>query len=107
MCKHEKWTALILIASLILGLTVVSCRTPAGRSTGQVIDDGTITTEVKAKLLEQSMLKGMAISVQTFEGKVTLIGAVDTPEQKSAAEQTARSVKGVTGVNNNLEIKKK
>ena len=86
---------------------MVSCRTPAGRSTGQVVDDGTITTQVKAKLLEQSVLKGMAISVQTFSGKVTLTGAVDTPEQRKAAEETARSVKGVTGVNNNLEIKKK
>ncbi len=107
MCKQEKSTTLILIASLILILTVVSCRTPAGRSTGQVIDDGTITTELKAKLLEQSILKGLAISVQTFEGKVTLTGAVDTPEQRRAAEETVGSVKGVTGVNNNLEIKKK
>jgi osmotically-inducible protein OsmY len=48
----------------------------------------------------------MAISVQTFSGKVTLTGAVDTPEQRRAAEETAKSVKGVTGVNNNLEIKK-
>ncbi len=104
---YKKKTRIVLILLLVFLLTVVSCRTPAGRSTGQVVDDATITTEVKAKLLEQSILKGMAISVQTFEGRVTLIGAVDTPEQKSAAEQTARGVRGVTGVNNNLEIKKK
>ncbi len=103
----NKKTWIILILSLALVLTVVSCRTPAGRRTGPVVDDATITSEVKAKLLEESILKGLAISVQTFQGRVTLIGAVDTPEQKRAAEQTARSVKGVTGVNNNLEIKKK
>ncbi len=106
MYNRKAWTIMIM-ASFLIAVVAISCRTPAGRSAGQVVDDGTITTEVKAKLLEQSVLKGMAISVQTFSGKVTLIGAVDTPEQKRAAEETAKSVRGVTGVNNNLQIKKK
>ena len=53
MRMGEKCITLILLASLILTLTIISCRAPAGRSTGQVVDDSTITTEVKARLPEQ------------------------------------------------------
>ncbi len=91
----------------MLMLTLSACRTPAGRTSGEVVDDTTITTKVKAKLYEESILKGMAISVNTFEGNVTLNGAVDTEEQKDRAEAIAKSVYGVTKVNNLLMIKKK
>jgi hyperosmotically inducible protein len=84
-----------------------SCQTPAGRSAGQVIDDGTITTKVKAKLFDESILRGFAISVQTFEGTVTLTGAVETEEQKEKAGQIAASTEGVKKVNDLLTIKKK
>jgi hyperosmotically inducible protein len=72
-----------------------------------VIDDGTITTKVKAKLFDESILRGFAISVQTFEGTVTLTGAVGTEEQKEKAGQIAASTEGVKKVNNLLTIKKK
>lgn len=72
-----------------------------------MIDDGTITTKVKAKLFDESILRGFAISVQTFEGTVTLTGAVETEEQKEKAGQIAASTEGVKKVNNLLTIKKK
>ena len=89
-------------------LTILSgCQTPAGRTTGEVVDDATITTEVKAKLLADDLTKGIAVTVQTFEGTVTLIGAVDTREQMNKAGQIARSVKGVRKVDNRLTLKTK
>jgi hyperosmotically inducible periplasmic protein len=100
----RKWIALSL-AGLML-ITLFACATPAGRSAGQVIDDSTITTKVKALILEDSFMKGLAISVTTFSGKVTLTGGVETAAQKRKAEEIARGVEGVTGVNNTLEIKK-
>ncbi len=51
------------------------------------------------------LLKGFSISVRTFAGKVTLIGAVDDSEQKKQGEARAGSVHGVVGVNNLLETK--
>ena len=93
----------LLLAVLAL---VTACQTPAGRSAGQVVDDGTITTEVKAKLLNDGVTKGIAVSVETFQGQVTLTGAVDTPQQKDKAGQIAASVKGVKKVNNLLNLKK-
>ena len=94
--------AIVLIAALLS-----ACQTPAGRSAGEVVDDATITSEVKAKLLEDSVTKGIAITVQTFEGTVTLIGAVDNRDQVHRATQIARSVKGVKKVDNRLQLKTK
>ena len=102
---QKKWIGILCV--LIIVISAISCRTPAGRSAGQVIDDATITTKVKAKLFDDGFLKGLAISVQTFEGTVTLTGAVNTVEQKTRAESIASSIEGVASVNNNLKIKKK
>jgi hyperosmotically inducible protein len=62
-------------------------------------------TKVKAKLFDDSMVKGLAISVETFEGEVTLTGAVDTQTERQRAEYLAGTVIGVRGVNNLLKVK--
>ncbi len=94
-----------ILAAFFVSL-LVACSTPAGRTAGEVIDDGTITTKIKSELLANNITKGLAVSVQTFEGAVTLTGAVDTPEQRKAAEDVARNVKGVKKVNNLIQLKK-
>ncbi|MEJ2685570.1 MAG: BON domain-containing protein [Candidatus Sulfobium sp.] len=70
-----------------------------------MVDDATITTKVKAKLFDESILRGFAISVNTFEGTVTLTGAVKTEEQKVKAGKIAGSTEGVRNVNNLLKVK--
>lgn len=86
-------------------MALAACQTPAGRSAGDVVDDASITTQVKAKLLEDDITRGFAVSVQTFEGTVTLIGAVDTRAQIERAGSIAASVKGVRAVDNRLKLK--
>ena len=95
----------VLIGAAIL-FSLWSCQTPAGRSVGQVVDDATITTKVKGKIFGDSILKGFAISVETFEGEVTLTGRVDNLHNKEKAEKLARSTAGVRKVNNLIKIKK-
>ncbi|MDY6953978.1 MAG: transporter, partial [Thermodesulfobacteriota bacterium] len=56
------------VVVLAIVVAVAACSTPAGRSPGQVIDDATITTKVKAKLYKDDVLKGFAVSVHTFKG---------------------------------------
>jgi hyperosmotically inducible protein len=92
------------VVGILLVLAVVACQTPAGRTTGDVVDDATITTKVKAKLIDDSRLSGFAISVSTFKGEVTLTGAVDSDEARVHASEVARSVHGVKRVNNLLKI---
>lgn len=100
----RKAIAGLLTVVFILSLCV-ACRTPAGRTSGQVVDDSAITSEVKTKLLADSVTQGLAISVQTFEGQVTLTGAVDNEAQKTRAAQIARQVNGVKKVNTLIQVK--
>ncbi len=97
----------VLVLTVLFVSVLSSCTTPAGRTAGEVVDDTTITTKVKAKLFKDSILKGFAISVTTFEGEVTLTGAVDTEAEKKRAESIALSTAGVKKVNNLLKVKRK
>lgn len=69
---------------------------------GNVIDDATLTTKVKAALLADEQVKGTQINVDSSNGTVTLSGAVGTPAHKQRAEQLAMNVEGVRTVRNNL-----
>lgn len=90
---------------LIMLSSLIACQTPAGRTTGEVVDDATITTRVKTALFADEMVSGFAISVDTFEAQVTLTGAVDNEQQRVRAGNIAGSVTGVSTVNNLLNIK--
>ncbi len=98
-------SVIVLFVCASMLCAVCSCTTPAGRTTGQVVDDGTITTKVKAKLLNDDLLRGFAISVSTFEGEVTLTGAVNSEQAKDKAGFFARNTFGVRKVNNLIKIK--
>ena len=95
----------VMLCCVALAFAMAGCTTPAGRSTGEVVDDGTITTKVKTRLLADSFLTGLSISVETFQGEVTLTGAVNTPGQRDLAEKIARETRGVRKVNNLLKVK--
>jgi hyperosmotically inducible protein len=103
MSKSKVLTTILLCAALLF--YIWGCTTPAGRTAGQVLDDSTITTKVKAKIFGDSILKGFAISVKTFEGEVTLIGAVNNEKERKKAAQLARSTAGVRKVHNLIKIK--
>lgn len=79
----------------------------ADQSVGRVIDDGVITTEVKAKLIADSRTDAYKINVDTKQGVVQLTGFVDSTDQKQAAGEVARTVNGVKEVRNDLEIRQK
>lgn len=103
MQKVKVFTVVVLCLGLVFGL--MSCRTPAGRTAGEVVDDGTISTTVKARLFDDPLMSGFAISVDTFQGEVTLTGAVDSVKAKNRAGDLAAGVYGVKRVNNLIKIK--
>lgn len=100
----KQWIDISLVL-IMLVFALGACRTPAGRTTGEVVDDSTITTKVKSQILGEDILRGLAIDVDTFEGNVTLTGAVKTEAQKERAEELAKNVYGVKKVNNLLTIR--
>ncbi|EDP46512.1 BON domain-containing protein [Rickettsiella grylli] len=75
-------------------------------STGQYVDSSVITLKVKSKLLADPTVKGLAISVSSYKGQVKLTGFADNWSQKQKAGMLAKQVEGVTGVTNNIVVKK-
>ena len=73
---------------------------------GNKIDDGIISGKVKAALLDDANIKSFDIAVVTRKGEVQLSGFVDNQVQIDRAIQVAGGVEGVTGVSNQMSIKK-
>ena len=71
----------------------------------RVTADSTITTKVKTKFLAESGIPSTKISVETYEGTVTLTGAVESKEQIAHAAKVAAGVSGVKKVENRLTAK--
>ena len=61
---------------------------------------------MKAKVFNDNIMREVGISVDTFEGNVTLTGAVENENQRESATAIVKSVYGVRKVNNLLMIKK-
>jgi len=78
-----------------------------GETAGQYVDDSTITTSVKAKLVADKVVNVTRIDVDTTNRVVSLNGVVESPEQKTRAEQLAMQVGGVRRVDNNLQIQRR
>ena len=68
------------------------------------IDDATITAQVNAGLAKDPDLSALKINVDTVNGKVTLNGPAPTTVARDRAETIAKSVTGVTSVNNQLVV---
>jgi len=74
------------------------------RTVGSWVDDVMISSRVKSKLIASSDVKSGDIDVSSSQGVVTLIGRVSSQAIKIEAERIARTVKGVTNVNNELLV---
>ena len=79
----------------------------SSRGYGDVVDDATITAEVKSKLLWSKHTEGMDTKVETNAGKVELSGTVATKQAKQQAEKLAKNTDGVRSVANNLKVSDK
>lgn len=103
-----KICALTVLCSSGLGLATLTtgcAATPTKESTGEFVDDSTITAKVKAALMKNDVVKSSDVSVETFKGTVQLSGFVDNSAQKYTAAEVARGVKGVRDVENKITVK--
>ena len=74
-------------------------------SVGQYVDDATITTQVKAKFVENKEVAASSIKVETLNGTVQLSGFAKNADEKSTAESIARRVNGVKSVKNDILVR--
>ena len=70
---------------LILAMIAGCASTRTQESTGQYVDDSTITAKVKSAIFDDPALKVFDISVETFKGVVQLSGFVNSAEIRSRA----------------------
>jgi osmotically-inducible protein OsmY len=71
---------------------------------GMRVTDLEIRADLNEKLAMSQALQGQSIQANVQDRTVTLAGRVETPAQKTGAEQLARSVPNVVDVVNNLEV---
>jgi osmotically-inducible protein OsmY len=102
--KHTRAIAF----AILTGVTLVStgCAVMRGQTdTATYVDDRTITTAVKAKLIEDKRTGGLSINVDTLNGAVALSGFAKSQMEKDAAGQIASTTRGVREVRNNLIVR--
>lgn len=81
--------------SVVNNITVVP---PVTRSDVQIRDD------IKTALLTDPATDSYEVSVSVEDGAVTLSGQVDSLAERMLAEKVAKGVRGVTAMENNIEV---
>jgi len=109
MPARNKKAILMICTVLTVGLipaTWLGCAATATReSTGEYIDDSTVTAKVKTALVKDPVVSALAVTVETYKGVVQLSGFVNTSAEKIQAEAVTRGVYGVKSVTNSLVVK--
>lgn len=99
-------SALVAIVSAAALLTLPGCAVTRGQSTvGAYVDDATITTQIKARMVENKQVDAISIKVETLNGTVMLSGFAKSSTEKATAESIARGVNGVKSVRNELVVR--
>ena len=77
----------------------------AADTTARALNEGALTTKIKAKMALDDSVKALDINVDTQGSTVTLRGWVSTEAQRQRALQLARETNGVTQVVDRLEVR--
>jgi hyperosmotically inducible protein len=101
--KSSTFSLIVLLMATPV-VSIVGCTSLTGQTAGQYVDDRTITTTVKAKLVADKAANLTRVDVDTTNRVVSLNGIVQSREHKVRAEQLAMQVSGVREVKNNLQI---
>jgi hyperosmotically inducible protein len=91
--------------AVVKGATIAADKTKEGLSkSGEVMTDGWITTRVHERFVDEDLLKGSDISVDTDHHVVTLKGTVTGRAGRARASAVALKTEGVHRVVNRLTI---
>jgi hyperosmotically inducible protein len=91
----------------MLAATMVAFAGPAfaeSKSVGEHVDDGAITADVKAHLLDAKGVPSGDVNVEVYKGVVLLSGFVTDNAAKAGAETAAKEAKGVVKVHNAITV---
>lgn len=92
-----------LSIAVVMGL-LMGCQSMTGQTTGEYVDDASVTAAVKTKLANQQPSSLSRVEVETVKGVVHLMGVAKTEVDKAEAARLAKQVKGVKRVDNDLTV---
>jgi len=72
----------------------------------KAIQEGTISSKIKAKMALDDLVKASEVSVETEGAIVTVSGTVDTAAQRDRVLQLARETDGVADVVDRLQVRR-
>jgi hyperosmotically inducible periplasmic protein len=79
--------------------------TPPPRTMGEVIDDASITAQVKSALLTHRSTSAIKTKITTRDGVVMVSGEAKNQAEKDLVSKLVNDIKGVKSVVNNMEVK--
>jgi len=85
-------------------MTIATSPVAAGQTTGDKIDDASITAQVKSSLLSHHSTSAIHTGVSTTDGVVTVTGIAKNDAEKSLVTKLATDINGVTSVINNMTV---
>jgi hyperosmotically inducible protein len=99
-----KFVGVFLLAAALLMSASSHAADMSTDTTGEYLDDATITTKVKASFAKDKWVQGRDISVRTDHGVVDLTGTVGSAKESNRASALATKIGAVKAVHNNLKI---
>ncbi len=103
MNLRTPFAAFVAAAALVV---MSGCAVTRGQeSAGAYVDDASITTTVKTKMVEDKNVDASAIKVETLNGEVMLSGFAKNSTEKNTAENIAMKVHGVKSVKNQIVVR--
>lgn len=99
--------AVLLAGSLLSACAATAPGTARGGWAGEEenVEDASLGTDVRLALIEKLGFDALGVNVDTAGGRVFLTGGVEKRATQELAEEVARSVPGVTKVENRLSLK--
>jgi len=86
-------TAVVLLAS--------GCNLIKGKeTTGQYVDDATLSTRAKAALVKDSTVSATDFDIEVYKGNVTLTGVAKNAGEVNRAMDDIKAIPGVVSVKN-------
>jgi hyperosmotically inducible protein len=85
-------------------MTIAASPAQPSETTGEKIDDASITAQVKSALLAHRSTSMLKTKVETVAGEVTLSGIAKNEAEKSLATKLVEDIDGVKSVTNNMTI---
>ena len=99
--------ARLLTVLIVFAVALFSgCASMTGRTTGEYIDDSSITTEANSIIVKDPDARYWKIDVSSTNGNVVLAGYIHDRKAEDRIVAKIREIKGVKSVKSNLRIEK-